>query len=53
MDKRPVKVWSSVAMLLGLIPVLLFQENPIGILRAAQAPAIIAFPLLGSWYCRS
>lgn len=46
MDNRPVKLWSSVAMLLGLLPVLIFQEDPIEILRIAQALAIIAFPLL-------
>ena len=46
MDGRPVKVWASVAMLFGLVPVLIFQENPIEILRLAQAMAIIAFPLL-------
>ncbi len=46
MDERPVKIWASIAMLLGLIPVLLFQEDPIEILRLAQALAIVAFPLL-------
>ncbi|NGM70644.1 divalent metal cation transporter [Natronolimnobius sp. AArcel1] len=46
MDDRPVKVWASIAMLLGLIPVLLFQEDPMEILMIAQALAIIAFPLL-------
>lgn len=47
MDERPVKVWASAAMFLGLIPVLIFQEDPIEILRLAQALAIVAFPLLG------
>ena len=46
MDGRPVKAWTSVAMCLGLIPVLIFQEDPIEILRVAQALAIVAFPLL-------
>ena len=46
MDERPVKIWGSIAMFLGLIPVLLFQEDPIEILRLAQALAIVAFPLL-------
>lgn len=46
MDARPVKVWTTVAMLLGLIPILFFQESPIELLRIAQALAIVAFPLL-------
>ncbi|UWG49303.1 Mn2+ and Fe2+ transporter of the NRAMP family (plasmid) [Halalkaliarchaeum sp. AArc-CO] len=46
MDERPVKMWASAAMLVGLLPVLVFQENPIEILRLAQALAIVAFPLL-------
>lgn len=46
MDDRPVKVWSCVAMLLGLVPVLIYSEDPIEILRIAQALAIVAFPLL-------
>lgn len=46
MDGRPVKVWASIAMLFGLVPVLIFQEDPIEILRLAQAMAIVAFPLL-------
>ncbi len=47
MDGRPVKLWSSVAILFGLAVVLVFQEDPIEILRIAQAMAVIAFPVLG------
>lgn len=46
MDGRPVKFWSTVAMLFGLAVVLAFQEDPIELLRVAQALAVVAFPLL-------
>lgn len=46
MDGRPVKIWSTVAMAFGLVVVLLFQEDPIELLRVAQALAVVAFPLL-------
>lgn len=46
MDGRPVKIWSTVALLFGLAIVLVFREDPIELLRVAQALAIVAFPLL-------
>lgn len=46
MDGREVKTWATVAMVFGLVVVLVFQEDPIELLRAAQALAVVAFPLL-------
>lgn len=46
MDGRPVKIWSTVAMAFGLLVVLLFQEDPIELLRVARALAVVAFPPL-------
>lgn len=46
MDGQPVKIWSTIAMVFGLAVVLVFQEDPIELLRVAQALAIVAFPLL-------
>jgi manganese transport protein len=47
MDGRPVKLWTVVAMLIGLGVVLVFGESPVELLRIAQALAIVAFPILG------
>ncbi|MFC7213271.1 Nramp family divalent metal transporter [Saliphagus sp. GCM10025334] len=47
MDGRPVKTWATVAVLFGLAVVIAFQEDPIELLRIAQAVAVIAFPVLG------
>ena len=47
MDGRPVKLWTVAAMLVGLSVVLVFQGSPIELLRAAQALAVVAFPVLG------
>ncbi|WP_255171494.1 Nramp family divalent metal transporter [Natrononativus amylolyticus] len=47
MDGRPVKQWSSIAILIGLAVVLVFREDPIELLRVAQASAVVAFPILG------
>jgi manganese transport protein len=46
MSGNVVKVWSTVAMLFGLGVVSVAGESPIELLRAAQAFAVIAFPLL-------
>ena len=47
MDSRQVKYWSMAAMGIGLIAVLVSGGgSPIELLRAAQALAIVAFPLL-------
>lgn len=47
MEERPVKLWTVVAMLIGLSVVLLFGGSPVELLRIAQALAIVAFPVLG------
>lgn len=47
MESRPVKLWTMVAMGIGLAVVLIGGESPVELLRAAQALAIVAFPLLG------
>ena len=46
MKGTTVKLWSAVAMLFGLAVVVVAGESPIELLRAAQAFAVIAFPLL-------
>lgn len=46
MRARPVRLWATLAMVIGLVIVLPFGNSPIGVLRAAQALAIVAFPLL-------
>jgi manganese transport protein len=46
MDGRPVKLWSTVAVLFGLGVVLVFEGDPIELLRLAQAAAVVAFPIL-------
>lgn len=48
MDDNQVKYWAMAAMAIGTIAVLLGGgEDPIELLRAAQALAVVAFPLLG------
>lgn len=47
MDGRPVKIWSTVAVLFGLVVVLIFEGDPVELLRIAQAAAVVAFPILG------
>jgi len=47
MDGRPVKLWTGVAMAIGLGVVLLFEGSPVSLLRIAQALAVVAFPVLG------
>lgn len=46
MGGRQVRVWSTIAMLFGFVVVLVAGESPIELLRAAQALAVVAFPLL-------
>lgn len=47
MDSRQVKYWSMAAMTVGTIAVLAAGgDSPIELLRAAQALAVVAFPLL-------
>ena len=52
MDGRPVKLWSTVILLLGTAPVLVFSGSPIELLRAAQALAVVALPVLGYFVLR-
>jgi manganese transport protein len=47
MDGRPVKLWSTAAVLFGLGVVAVFEGDPIELLRVAQAAAVVAFPILG------
>ncbi len=47
MDGRPVKIWTTVAMVAGLVVVLAFAGSPVELLRIAQGFAVIAFPVLG------
>jgi Mn2+/Fe2+ NRAMP family transporter len=49
METRPVKYWATAAMAIGTIAILLTQGagSPTELLRAAQALAVVAFPLLG------
>lgn len=47
MDRRPVKLWTTVAMAAGLAVVLLFEGSPVELLRIAQGLAVVAFPVLG------
>jgi manganese transport protein len=47
MDGRPVKLWTAVAMLAGLVVVLLFEGTPVELLRVAQGLAVVALPMLG------
>ena len=47
MDHRPVKLWATFAMAVGLGVVLAFEGSPIELIRTAQAVAILGFPLLG------
>lgn len=52
MDGRPVKLWSTAILLLGTAPVLVFSGSPIELLRAAQALAVVALPVLGYFVLR-
>ena len=47
MEGRPVRVWASVGLTVGLIVVLIFKGSPVELLRIAQAIAVVAFPVLG------
>ncbi|WP_338737919.1 Nramp family divalent metal transporter [Haloplanus salilacus] len=49
MDSRPVKLTATGAMIIGTVAILLSQGagSPTELLRAAQALAVVAFPLLG------
>lgn len=49
MDSRPVKSWATMAMAIGTISILFTRGtgSPTDLLRAAQALAVVAFPLLG------
>ena len=47
MEGRPVRLWSAVGLVIGLVVVLIFNESPIELLRLAQALAVVAFPVLG------
>jgi len=47
MDGRPVKLWTTVALAIGMVVVLLFRGSPVELLRIAQGSAVIAFPVLG------
>ena len=48
MDATQVKYWAMAAMVLGTVAVLVGGgDDPIELLRAAQALAVVAFPLLG------
>lgn len=49
MEARPVKYWATAAMAIGTIVILLTRSagSPTELLRAAQALAVVAFPLLG------
>jgi manganese transport protein len=47
MDGRPVKLWTAVAMITGLVVVLLFEGTPVELLRLAQGLAVVALPMLG------
>lgn len=47
MENRPVKLWTIVAMGIGLSVVVVIGDSPVELLRTAQALAIVAFPLLG------
>jgi len=47
MDGRPVKLWTTVALAIGLGVVLVFRGSPVELLRVAQGSAVVAFPVLG------
>ena len=47
MDGRPVKLWTTVALAIGMIVVLFFRGSPVELLRIAQGSAVVAFPVLG------
>ena len=47
MDGRPVKGWTTVALGIGMIVVLVFNGSPVELLRIAQGLAVVAFPVLG------
>ena len=47
MDGRTVKLWTGIAMIVGLVVVLAFEGSPVELLRIAQGFAVIAFPVLG------
>lgn len=47
MDGRPVKLWTVVALAIGMAVVLVFNGSPVELLRIAQASAVVAFPVLG------
>ncbi len=47
MGGRPVKMYTAIAIVVGLAVVLVFDGSPVELLRIAQAFAIIAFPILG------
>ncbi|MBD3274194.1 MAG: hypothetical protein GF372_02730 [Candidatus Marinimicrobia bacterium] len=48
MSGKPVRIWTIVGLLFGLIIVLIFQTSPIEILRVAQGMTVIAFPVVGA-----
>lgn len=52
MDGRPVKLGSTVILLLATAPVLVYSGSPIELLRAAQALAVVALPVLGYFVLR-
>ncbi|TWT74136.1 Nramp family divalent metal transporter [Allorhodopirellula solitaria] len=47
MEGRPVRIYTAIAILVGLAIVLVFDGSPIELLRFAQGVAVIAFPVLG------
>jgi Mn2+/Fe2+ NRAMP family transporter len=47
MENRTVRRWAATAMGVGVGVVLLFNGNPVELLRIAQALAVVAFPVLG------
>ena len=47
MDGKPVKQWTAVAMVIGLLVVLVFEAPPVELIRVAQGLAVVAFPILG------
>lgn len=47
MDGKPVKQWTAVAMVMGLLVVLIFEAPPVELIRIAQGLAVVAFPILG------
>lgn len=47
MDARPVKLWTTFGMTVGLTVVLIAGEAPVEMIRIAQGLSVIAFPVLG------